>query len=72
MTKVKAPRTYKQKKRAGICVRLGCKRIPRRTSKRGARKSYCQFHTKENAKHKAASLARRKLAAAYPAGCVRR
>jgi hypothetical protein len=64
MAKAKTPTTYKGRKAAGLCVRPYCTRKPKPSSKRknAAKKSYCEFHTKQNRKSSAAYATR--LAAA--------
>ena len=56
---------YQERKRAGLCVRAGCKRTPRK-NKDGSRRSYCDFHNEQNAKNSAAFIKRQKAKAGKP------
>jgi hypothetical protein len=49
--------TYQQRKKAGMCVRKGCKRKPRMNGKK--RRSYCKLHTDQNQKNANAYLKRK-------------
>lgn len=50
---------YQKRKAAGQCVRAGCKRKPK-LGPEGKRRSYCQYHTDQNAKNSKAWLDRQK------------
>jgi hypothetical protein len=41
---------YHERRKAGKCVRVGCDKIPQKNED-GSRRSYCDFHNKQNAKY---------------------
>jgi hypothetical protein len=48
---------YQQRKAEGKCVRAGCKITPKKGPD-GKRRSYCPYHTEQNAKNSAAWVKR--------------
>ena len=44
------PKTYAERKKAGLCVRAGCSRTPRK-NKDGKPRSYCPKHNAQNRKN---------------------
>ncbi len=56
---------YQNRKRAGLCVRPGCKIKPKKGPD-GTPRSYCPVHNAQNAKNSAAFIKRQKAKAGKP------